>query len=437
MSPTTVYLQACSLKDEPISSQMQLISLTHSDSCDSLFVTELLVHTNLYIRSSRRWSSLIGGFRTLKRVKIHQITPWFCLVFFLVMTLLFNFVLQWIVLQQWLLPGKNTALECPSYAPCYGIQYDSMAVWEHIRPKPVVGCLPFWGELFLARYHMPEGGMCLLRKDKLLSFMFGKLLLACQRGLYLVLVLFSQQAGKIVMMMRLEIYQGCFPRAEEDMVEVSFEFPALNLAAPIFSGYSTPCSQAQGLQCCSLNWAHLHSFGTSGIPTKLAILIYLVPKILLSLFCWILAVAVAVPAPPVARAVLAAWSTHGPDVLRAEIQRAAATVPIRTLSASHLHRARGLPTIQKAHETEGNVNPDTHCENFTSSIPFPCETTTSGTSRRTGATPRGYLISYSFYLSYFHPKSATGTFTVQQEHLKILFLKGHACGKVSLIYCLY
>lgn len=84
--------------------------------------------------------------------------------------------------------------------------------------------------------------MCLLRKDKLLSFMFGKLLLACQRGLYLVLVLFSQQAGKIVMMMRLEIYQGCFPRAEEDMVEVSFEFPALNLAAPIFSGYSTPCS---------------------------------------------------------------------------------------------------------------------------------------------------------------------------------------------------
>lgn len=83
MSPTIVYLQACSLKDEPISSQMQLISLTHSDSCDSLFVTELLVHTNLYIRSSRRWSSLIGGSRTLKHcVKIHQITPCFCLVFF-------------------------------------------------------------------------------------------------------------------------------------------------------------------------------------------------------------------------------------------------------------------------------------------------------------------------------------------------------------------
>lgn len=91
---------------------------------------------------------------------------------------------------------------------------------------------------------MPEGGMCLLRKDKLLSFMFGKLLLACQRGLYLVLVLFSQQAGKIVMMLWLEIYQGCFPRAEEDMVEMGFEFPALNLAAPIFSGYSTSCSQA-------------------------------------------------------------------------------------------------------------------------------------------------------------------------------------------------
>lgn len=69
-----------------------------------------------------------------------------------------------------------------------------------------MGCLPFWGELFLAQYHVPDGGTCLLRKDKLLSFTFGKLLLACQRGLYLVLVLFSQQAGKIVMMMRLEIY---------------------------------------------------------------------------------------------------------------------------------------------------------------------------------------------------------------------------------------
>lgn len=62
------------------------------------------------------------------------------------------------------------------------------------------------GELFLAWYHMPDDGMCLLRKDKLLSFMFGKLLLAGQPGLYLVLVLFSQQAGKIVMMMQREIY---------------------------------------------------------------------------------------------------------------------------------------------------------------------------------------------------------------------------------------
>lgn len=107
-----------------------------------------------------------------------------------------------------------------------------------------MGCLPFWGKLFLAWYHVPDGGMCLPRKDKLLSFMFGKLLLACQRGLYLVLVLFSQQAGKIVITMRLEIYQGCFPRAEEDMVEVGFEFPALNLVL-IFSENSTSCSQAR------------------------------------------------------------------------------------------------------------------------------------------------------------------------------------------------
>lgn len=134
-------------------------------------------------------------------------------------------------------------MKCPNYPPCY--KCDNMAVWEYIRLRPAVGCLPFWGELFLARYHVPDGGMCLLRKDKLLSFMFGKLLLACQRGLYLVLVLFSQQAGKIVMMMQLEIYRGCFPRAEEDMVAVGFEFPALNPVVPILSGYSTSCSQAQ------------------------------------------------------------------------------------------------------------------------------------------------------------------------------------------------
>lgn len=151
------------------------------------------------------------------------------------MTLLFNFALQWVLLQEWLLPGKkNTALKCPNCPPCY--KYDSMAAWEYVRLRPVMGCLPFWGKLFLAWYHVPDGGMCLLRKDKLLSFTFGKLLLACQRGLYLVLGLFSQQAGKIVMMMRLEIYWRCFPRAEDDMVEVGFEFPALNIAVPIFSG---------------------------------------------------------------------------------------------------------------------------------------------------------------------------------------------------------
>lgn len=77
--------------------------MTHSDSCDNLFVTELLVHANLCIKSSQRWSSLTGGFRTLKHcVKIHQITLCFC-GFFLVMVLLFNFALQWVVLK---LPGK-------------------------------------------------------------------------------------------------------------------------------------------------------------------------------------------------------------------------------------------------------------------------------------------------------------------------------------------
>jgi len=104
---------------------------------------------------------------------------------------------------------------------------------------------------------MADGGMCLLRKDKMLSFVFGKLLLAYQRGLYLVLVLFSQQAGKIVMMMRLEIYQGCFPGTEEDMVEVGFEFPALNLVVPIFAGYSTSCSQAKTCGVAASTRAHL------------------------------------------------------------------------------------------------------------------------------------------------------------------------------------
>ena len=200
---------------------------------------------------------------------------------------------------------ENTALKCPNYPPCY--KYDNMAVWEYIRLRPVVGCLPFWGELFLAWYHMPDCGMSLLRKDKLLS-MFGKLLLACQSGLYLVLVLFSQQAGKIVMMMWLEIYQGCFPRAEEDMVEAGFEFPALNLV-PIFSGYSKFCSQAQACGVAAWTRAHLLWFGIGGIPTKLAILIYsLVPKTSLSLFCWTLAAAASFPATLVRCAVLATYA---------------------------------------------------------------------------------------------------------------------------------
>lgn len=91
--------------------------MTHSDSCDNLFVTELLVHANLCIKSSQRWSSLTGGFRTLKHcVKIHQITLCFCGVF-LVMVLLFNFALHWVVLQ---LPGKY----CPGISQfCSTLQY--------------------------------------------------------------------------------------------------------------------------------------------------------------------------------------------------------------------------------------------------------------------------------------------------------------------------
>lgn len=83
------------------------------------------------------------------------------------------------------------------------------------------------------------------------------------------------------------------------------------------------------------------------------------------------------------------------------------------------------------------MSPDAHCESFTSSVPFPCETETSGTSQGSGETLWGYPISYPLYLTCFHPKVATGTFTVQQEHLKILLLEGHAYGKVSVIYCLY
>lgn len=275
------------------------------------------------------------------------------------------------------LPGKTTALECPHSAPCCSIQRDSMAGWEHIRPRPVVGCLPFWGELFLAWYHMPEDGMCLLRKDKFLFFMFGKLLLACQRGLYLVLVLFSQQAGKIVMMIQLEIYQGSFPRVEEDLVEVSFEFPALNLAASIFSGYSTSCSQAQACGVAvwteiihSWHWWNSYQAGYSDIQLgtqNSALLVVLNPGCSCCSSC----------------------SPSGmccPGCLKETWSRCAESRdPESSSSCSQqnplcLSSACGLPTIQKAHGTEGNMSPDTHCKNFTSSVPFPCETATSRTS---------------------------------------------------------
>lgn len=301
-----------------------------------------------------------------------------------------------------------------------------MSVWEYIRLRPVVGCLPFWGELFLAQYHVPDGGMCLLRKDKLLSFTFGKLLLACQRGLYLVLVLFSQQAGKIVMMMRLEIYWGCFPRAEEDTAEVGFEFPALNLV-PVFS---TSCSQAQACSAAARTRAYSLWFGIGEIPPKLALWMYsLVPSNSLSLFCWALAAAASFPAPLVTRAVLA---THTlPDALRAEIQRAAAIVPIKTLFACNLQWAPGLNTIQKSPEMEGNMSPDTHCGNLTSPVLSPCEKVTAGTSQRCGVIPWVYLISY---LSCVHLEFATGTSTVQQEHPRFLFPEGRAYGHRGLCY---
>lgn len=44
------------------------------------------------------------------------------------------------------------------------------------------------------------------------------------------------------------------------------------------------------------------------------------------------------------------------------------------------------------------MSPDPYSENFTSSVPFPCETATSGTSQGSGATPWGYPISHSFLL---------------------------------------
>lgn len=117
---------------------------------------------------------------------------------------------------------SDSNLEIPDYSLCY--RCDDMAVWEYSRPRQVVGSLPLWGELFLAWYHMPDDGMCPLRKDKLLSFMFGKLLLEGQRGLYLVLMLFSQQAGKIVVMMQLEIYWGCFPELRMTWLKWALNF---------------------------------------------------------------------------------------------------------------------------------------------------------------------------------------------------------------------
>lgn len=150
------------------------------------------------------------------------------------------------------------------------------------------------------------------------------------------------------MMMRLEMYRGCFPRAKEDMVEVSLNFQLWILLLLFSLGTVHPAPKPRP----AVSQLELSSFTLTlhcGIPTKLAILIdSLVPKVLLSFFCWILAVAVTAPAPLVTHAVLAAWRTRGPDVLRAEIQRAAAAVLSRTLFASHLHWAHGLTTTQSS-----------------------------------------------------------------------------------------
>jgi len=123
-----------------------------------------------------------------------------------------------------------------------------------------------------------------------------------------------------------------------------------------------------------------------------------------------------------------------PDVLRAEIQRVAATVVIKTLFACHLQWSRGLRTIQKAPKIKGNMSPDIHSGNFTSSVCSSCETATSETSERSGPIPQVYLFSY---LSYFHPKFATGTSTVQQKHLRFLLPEGNAYGNDGLGYPLF
>lgn len=123
-----------------------------------------------------------------------------------------------------------------------------------------------------------------------------------------------------------------------------------------------------------------------------------------------------------------------PNVLRAEIQRAEAIALIKPLFACFLQWAHGLHTIKKAPEIEGNMSPDTHLGNYTSSVLSPCETAISGTSQRSGKIPWSCLTSY---LSYFHPNLATGTSTIQQEHPRFLLSEGHACGKDGFGYVLF
>lgn len=60
------------------------------------------------------------------------------------------------------------------------------------------------------------------------------------------------------MMIQLEMYWCYFPRAEEDMVEVDFEFPALNLVIPVLYRYSTSCSRAQACSVEAWSRGHLH-----------------------------------------------------------------------------------------------------------------------------------------------------------------------------------
>lgn len=149
---------------------MHLISPWPNLTGVTIYLSQSLVHTSLYLKSSWRWSSLICGFRTLKHSieESPDYSP---------------------VLKQWhyflTLHFREFSYKTDSYLEKKILPWNVliilhvastiiMAVWEYIRLRLIVGCLPFWGELFLAWYHMPDGGMCLLRKDKLLSFMFGK-----------------------------------------------------------------------------------------------------------------------------------------------------------------------------------------------------------------------------------------------------------------------